>query len=784
MCRSLLEPVRLCGQRTSWDCADAASVGMLIRFIDDDLLQLSLSRFLMSLANLVGHVLDGKYRIERQLGKGGMGAVYLATHLGTDRPVAIKVIMPQFTRNEEFVERFRREAKAAGRMRHPNVVDVTDFGFAAVDREQVAYLVMEYLDGCTLADILIEENQLPVAWVVDILEQTCSAVDEAHQAGIIHRDLKPENIWLEPNRRGGYTVKVLDFGLAKQGDPMALAGAAANLSLSDAANQPTIVASARDTHIIGQAAPTLLPDQALTQAITPDTAATQMLTLNEEARTHIAPESEQMMAPPAASATAEAVTMIESPASGEARHFMTPTVDEESGALIRVEPPNNATSLDDSSATQLLLPGDHASAAVELARPVAAKTTANGARPTAEEIAAATGSAGGITRVGAILGTPLYMSPEQCRGEALDPRSDIYSLGVITYQMLAGSPPFTGEINDVLRSHMEAEPPPLRERRKQVSKRTAQVIMNALAKNRNDRPATAMSFANALRASDEGPGKLFRRALALYSEHFPVFFRLSLVAYMPVLLLTGLFVILDLLLKSGWLPKPVGGIIAGVLGIVMFITELISTSVVTGISIWFVVQLAVAPLRPLKLRHALRALKSRIKRLTTTSFRVIIGTILRMCLLIVPGVLYFINSALVSPVVVMENLRGRAAVRRSKELVKRARPTVIAIVLIHLLLPVLLGLLFTAAFGIQKRHMGEGAKLSVRVGELIPTIIKIFTLPLLSMLTALLYLKVRQLGGERFNQMLDQFESEEVPRTRWQQRMRERLNSSGATRSA
>src|SRR5581483_7453556 len=149
-----------------------------------------------------------------------------------------------------------------------------------------------------------------------------------------------------------------------------------------------------------------------------------------------------------------------------------------------------------------------------------------------------------------------------------------------------------------------------------------------------------------------------------------------------------------------------------------------------------------------------------------------------------PGVLYFINSSLVSPVVVMENLRGRNAVRRSKELVKRARLTVIAIVLIHLLLPALLGLLFTAAFGIKSRHMGEGAKLSVRVGELIPTIIKIFTLPLLSMLTALLYLKVRQLGGERFNQMLDQFESEEAPRTRWQQRMRERLTSSGATRSA
>src|SRR5439155_22066103 len=82
---------------------------------------------------------------------------------------------------------------------------------------RVAYLVMEYLDGCTLADVLAEDRKLPLDWVVDILEHACSAVEEAHHLGINHRDLKPENIWLEPNRRGGYTVKVLDFGLVKLG---------------------------------------------------------------------------------------------------------------------------------------------------------------------------------------------------------------------------------------------------------------------------------------------------------------------------------------------------------------------------------------------------------------------------------------------------------------------------------------------------------------------------------------------------------------------------------------
>src|SRR6266550_899381 len=170
------------------------------------------------LDDYVGQILDDKYRLERLLGQGGMGAVYLATHLGTERYVALKLIAPQFMRNEEFVERFKREARAAGRLRHPNVVDVTDFGFSRAGAESVAYLVMEYLDGCTLSDVLAEETRLPLYWVVDILEQVCSAVHEAHQQGVIHRDLKPDNIWLEPNGLGGYRVKVLDFGIAKLGE--------------------------------------------------------------------------------------------------------------------------------------------------------------------------------------------------------------------------------------------------------------------------------------------------------------------------------------------------------------------------------------------------------------------------------------------------------------------------------------------------------------------------------------------------------------------------------------
>lgn len=124
----------------------------------------------------IGETLDEKYRLERRLGHGGMGSVYLATHLGTGREVAVKLMAPPLQRSLESVERFKREARAAGRLRHPNIVDVTDFGFAGVGSQNVAYLVMEYLEGCTLGDVLAEEKRLPMPLTIDILEQVCSAV--------------------------------------------------------------------------------------------------------------------------------------------------------------------------------------------------------------------------------------------------------------------------------------------------------------------------------------------------------------------------------------------------------------------------------------------------------------------------------------------------------------------------------------------------------------------------------------------------------------------------------
>lgn len=168
---------------------------------------------------MIGEILDGKYRIDRQLGAGGMGNVYLSTHLGTTRIVAVKVIAPRWASDPNFLARFQREAQACGRLRHPNIVNVTDFGLARSSRGDMAYLVMEFLDGLTLSDFQKENPRPPLPLIADLLDQIALALDEAHRHGIVHRDLKPDNIWLEPNGRGGYTVKVLDFGVAKMNQP-------------------------------------------------------------------------------------------------------------------------------------------------------------------------------------------------------------------------------------------------------------------------------------------------------------------------------------------------------------------------------------------------------------------------------------------------------------------------------------------------------------------------------------------------------------------------------------
>jgi serine/threonine-protein kinase len=287
---------------------------------------------------LVDRVFDGKYRLDERLGGGGMGTVYRATHLLIDRSVAVKVLSQRFVGDETAQQRFRREARAAGRMQHPNAVVVNDFG---ATNDGYLYIVMELLEGLTLRDLLAREGPLDPARAVSLMLQTSAAVGAAHDAKLIHRDLKPANIFIEQRPNMPSVVKVLDFGVAK----------------------------------------------------------------------FIVEEHE-----------------------------------------------------DDDYNT--------------------------------------------LTQVGAIIGTPRYMSPEQCSGIApLTPASDVYSLGIILYEMLSGSVPFNADTPLALAlKHVSEAPRSLREIVPSVPEELEWVVAHALAKNPSDRPVDANEFRRELHATADRLG--------------------------------------------------------------------------------------------------------------------------------------------------------------------------------------------------------------------------------------------------------------------------------------
>jgi serine/threonine-protein kinase len=160
---------------------------------------------------LVGTVLAERYAIIRKIGEGGMGAVYEARHAIIGKRVAVKVLLEKFLENQELVARLLQEARLASSIGHENIVDVTDYGTTSDGR---AFVVMEFLDGEALAQLVMRDAPLPVERSLGILRQVCSALSAAHAKGIVHRDVKPENIYLV--RRGEVDfVKVVDFGVSK-----------------------------------------------------------------------------------------------------------------------------------------------------------------------------------------------------------------------------------------------------------------------------------------------------------------------------------------------------------------------------------------------------------------------------------------------------------------------------------------------------------------------------------------------------------------------------------------
>ena len=160
----------------------------------------------------LGTQVAGRYKILSKLGEGGMGVVYLAEHVFIEKKVAIKILSEDFARKADLVARFMQEAKAASKIGHENIIDITDFGETASGS---VFFVMEYLDGADLANTIRAVGSLPLGRVRYIFNQICRGLGAAHGKGIIHRDLKPENIYLVTREGSQDFVKILDFGIAK-----------------------------------------------------------------------------------------------------------------------------------------------------------------------------------------------------------------------------------------------------------------------------------------------------------------------------------------------------------------------------------------------------------------------------------------------------------------------------------------------------------------------------------------------------------------------------------------
>jgi eukaryotic-like serine/threonine-protein kinase len=166
--------------------------------------------------DLGGQVVGGKYRVDRLIGTGGMGTVWVGIHEALGHKVAIKFIKPAYASHPDARKRFEIEARAAAKLKTKHAVQVYDFG---VTDEGIPYIVMEYLEGRSLSELLMEKGPLPGPEVGSIISQAARALAKAHAAGIVHRDLKPDNIFLATNAEDvgeqGYSVKLVDFGIAK-----------------------------------------------------------------------------------------------------------------------------------------------------------------------------------------------------------------------------------------------------------------------------------------------------------------------------------------------------------------------------------------------------------------------------------------------------------------------------------------------------------------------------------------------------------------------------------------
>ena len=294
-------------------------------------------------------------------------------------------------------------------------------------------------------------------------------------------------------------------------------------------------------------------------------------------------------------------------------------------------------------------------------------------------------------------------------------------------------------------------------------------------------------------------GDLVRHAFLLYSQHFPKFIRLSLIVNLPLVIISALGLLNGSLKVFMVLPPEATTIASGIFKLLGFFGSLIIGPVIYATATRLVAQLQAAPLRRIAVRPAFAALRKILRPFIVTNLLVVVITFIGLILCFFPAVWFLVTFSLWSSVVMMEGKFGRAALRRSKELVKRSWRTAALVAIIQFVLPLLVAGIFTTLimhFGEKIKPdgvvhvngmmimLGQAAKIgefSELISELVTNTVNIFTLPFGAILCALLYLKTRQAGGETLKEMLTTIADEDLPKSAWQRRMRERLQLSGGS---
>ena len=280
-----------------------------------------------------------------------------------------------------------------------------------------------------------------------------------------------------------------------------------------------------------------------------------------------------------------------------------------------------------------------------------------------------------------------------------------------------------------------------------------------------------------MRGQSEGVGALYRRAFSLYSEYFPKFLKLSFIAHLPVIvtsiLLSGLF-IADKYLPHGGMPQKIAMVAAiAIVGLLQIVAYTVAGGVISGVTAVIITQLTAAPLRPVKLREAFAVLRKRWRAFLKTMIRVTLWILLGFILCVIPGLIIMVRYSLYAPVVLIEGLQGKAAMKRARELASRSWKTIIVVSILQLLIPMIV------SFFVGRIRIGvnlEKATVASRIYQQVLGLVNIFVVPLISIVPALLYIKMRQLGGESLNAALAQIEEGDEKQSAWQQRMRTRLS--------